>query len=39
MMEDYANRRHMTKNTHMEEDHIVGQHVTWNLNTEDHIDS
>ena len=28
----------MTKNTHVEEDHVDGQHVTWNFNSEDHVD-
>ncbi|SRR6266498_2572945 len=38
MTEDYANRRHVTKNIHVEEDHVDGQHVTWNFNSEDHVD-
>ena len=29
----------MTKNTHVEKDHVDGQHVTWNFNSEDHGDS
>ncbi len=29
----------MTKKTHIEEDHVNGQHVTWNFNSEDHVDS
>ncbi len=28
----------MTKNTHVKEDHVVGQHVIWNINLEDHVD-
>ncbi len=28
----------MTKNTHVEEDHVDGQHVIWNFNSEDHVD-
>ena len=28
----------MTKNTHVEEDHVDGQHVTWNFNSEDHVE-
>ncbi len=28
----------MIRNNHIEEDHVVRQHVTWNFNTEDHID-
>ncbi len=36
VIEDHANRRHMTKNTHVEEDHVVGQYMTWDF-TEDHI--
>ena len=27
----------MTKNTHVEEDHVDGQHVTRNFNSEDHV--
>ena len=38
-MKDYIDRWHVTKNTYMEEDHIVGQHVIWNINSEDHVDS
>ncbi len=37
-MEDHVNRWYVTKNTHIEEDHVDGQHVIWNLNTEDHVD-
>ncbi len=29
----------MTKNTHVEENHVDEQHVTWNFNSEDHVDS
>ncbi len=36
--EDYADKWHVTKDTRVEEDHVVGQHMTWNFNTEDHID-
>ena len=27
----------MIKNIHVEEDHVIGQHVIWNLNSEDHV--
>ena len=35
----YADRWHVTKNIHVEEDHVDGQHVIWNFNSEDYIDS
>ena len=38
-MENYADGWHVTKNTHVEEDHVDRQYMTWNLNTEDHVDS
>ena len=38
MTEDHADGRHVTKDTHVEEDHVVGQHVIWNYNSEDHGD-
>ncbi len=28
----------MIKNTYVEEDHVDGQHVTWNFISEDHVD-
>src|SRR6266498_4906534 len=28
VMEDHANERHVTKNTHVEKDHVDGQHMT-----------
>ncbi len=27
----------MTKDNHIEEDHVDRQHVTWNCNIEDHV--
>jgi len=38
MTKDHADGRYMTKDNHVEKDYIDGQHVTWNLTTEDHID-
>ena len=35
MMEDHADGRHVTKNTHVEEDQVD---VTWNFSSEDHAD-
>ena len=37
-MEDHVDEWHVIKNTYVEEDHIDGQHVTWNLNSEDYVD-
>ena len=37
-MEDHADEWHVTKNTYVKEDHVDGQHVTWNFNSEDYVD-
>ena len=39
MTEDHADGWHVTKNTHVKENHIDGQHVIWNFNSKDHVDS
>ena len=36
-MEDHADGWHVTKNTHVKENHVDGQHMTWNFNSEDHV--
>ncbi len=37
-MKDHVDSWYVTKNTHVEEDHVNGQHVIWNLNIEDYVD-
>jgi len=38
VMENYADRWHIIRDNHMQEDHVVGQHMIWNSNTENHVD-
>ncbi len=38
MTEDHADGRHVIKDTHVEEDHVNEQHVTWNFSSEDYVD-
>ncbi len=38
VIEEHADRRHVTKKTHVEEDYVEGQHVIWNFSSEDHVD-
>ena len=37
-MEDHADRWYVIKNTHVKEDYIDGQHVTWNFDLKDYVD-
>ena len=37
-MEDHVDGWHVTKNIHMEKDHVDRQHVIWNFNLKDHVD-
>ena len=37
-MKDHTDRWHVIKNIYVKENHVVGQHMTWDFMTEDHIE-